>query len=142
MDLVIALGHIVTLIFHLSKAETKGTLAGCRALGVINEVALVASNLWYVMLAMDLVKAIRNPFRYDEEMLTLYVCKLTNATQTLPVIYIVLHTCAHTHTHTHTHSSQPSYKPLSHLIVWGFSALCGTVLVVLTIANRPGEAGT
>lgn len=61
--MVIALGHITALIFRLSKAETASTLAGCRVLGVVNEVALVASNMWYVMLAMDLLKAIRNPFR-------------------------------------------------------------------------------
>ena len=73
MDLVIALGHIVTLFFRLSKAESEETLTGCRVLGVINEVALVASNLWYVMLALDLIKAIRNPFRYVKEMLTLYI---------------------------------------------------------------------
>ena len=63
VDLVIAVGHIVAMIFGLPQAESKSTLAGCRALGVINEVALVASNLWYVMLALDLFKAIRNPFR-------------------------------------------------------------------------------
>ena len=63
MDLVIALGHIVAMIFGLPQAESESTLKGCRAIGVINEVALVASNLWYVMLALDLFKAIRNPFR-------------------------------------------------------------------------------
>ena len=63
MDFVIALGHIATMVFDLSKAECDGALAGCRVIGVINEIALVASNLWYVMLAVDLLKAIRNPFR-------------------------------------------------------------------------------
>ena len=63
MDFVIALGHIIAWISHLSKAKTDGTLAGCKVIGVINEIALVASNLWYVMLAVDLLKAIRNPFR-------------------------------------------------------------------------------
>ena len=61
--MVIALGHITAVPFGLPQAETRSTLIGCRVLGVINEVALVASNLWYVMLALDLYKAIRNPFR-------------------------------------------------------------------------------
>ena len=64
MDLVIALGHIAAVIFQLSEAKSDQTLIGCKVIGVINEVALVASNLWYVMLALDLFKAIRNPFRY------------------------------------------------------------------------------
>ena len=64
-DFVIAIGHIVAAIFKLSAAETDGTKEGCEALGVVNEIALVASNLWYVMLALDLLKAIRNPFRYS-----------------------------------------------------------------------------
>lgn len=63
MDLVIALGHIVAMIFHLSEAESFHTLIGCKVIGVINEMALVASSFWYVMLAVDLIKAIRNPFR-------------------------------------------------------------------------------
>ena len=63
MDLVIALGHIIAMLFGLSKAESSSSLIGCRVLGVVNEIALVASNLWYVMLALDLYKAIRNPFR-------------------------------------------------------------------------------
>ena len=63
MDFVIALGHIAAMIFSLSKAKCDGTLTGCRVIGVINEIALLASNLWYVMLAVDLLKAIRNPFR-------------------------------------------------------------------------------
>ena len=63
MDLLIAVGHIVAAIFNLSEAETDGHLIGCKVIGVINEVALVASILWYVMLALDLIKAIRNPFR-------------------------------------------------------------------------------
>ena len=63
MDLVIALGHIVAMIFHLSEAESFCTLIGCKVIGVINEMALVASSFWYVMLAVDLIKAIRNPFR-------------------------------------------------------------------------------
>ena len=64
MDLVIALGHIIAMLFGLSKAESSSSLIGCRVLGIVNEIALVASNLWYVMLALDLYKAIRNPFRY------------------------------------------------------------------------------
>ena len=63
VDLVIALGHIIAAIFHLSKAESDNTLIGCKVIGVINEIALIASNLWYMMLTLDLFKAIRNPFR-------------------------------------------------------------------------------
>ena len=63
VDFVIALGHIVAMIFSLSKAECAGTLTGCKVIGVINEIALFASDLWYVTLAVDLLKAIRNPFR-------------------------------------------------------------------------------
>ena len=67
MDLVIALGHIVAVIFSLSKASSDRALIGCQVIGVVTEIALVASNLWYVMLAVDLLKAIRNPFRYNFE---------------------------------------------------------------------------
>ena len=63
MDLVISVGHIFAAIFQLSEAENDRTLIGCKVFGVINEVALIASSLWYVMLALDLIKAIRNPFR-------------------------------------------------------------------------------
>ena len=43
--------------------------------------------------------------------------------------------------HTYTHSSQPSYKLVAHLIVWGFSFTCGAVLAALTINRDIGEAG-
>lgn len=63
MDLAIALGHIVSGIFRLSEINTVAAVWGCGIIGTLNEVALVASNLWYVVLAVDLIKAIRNPFR-------------------------------------------------------------------------------
>ena len=63
MDLLIALGHIVSGIFHLAEIKTVADVWGCGIIGSLNEVALVASNLWYVVLAVDLIKAIRNPFR-------------------------------------------------------------------------------
>lgn len=63
MDFVIAMGHIISVVSNVSKAENDSALVGCKVIGVINEVALIASNLWYVMLAVDLLKAIRNPFR-------------------------------------------------------------------------------
>lgn len=63
MDLLIAVGHIIATIFSLSEAECDSALVGCQVIGVINEIALVASNVWYAMLALDLIKAIRNPFR-------------------------------------------------------------------------------
>ena len=40
------------------------------------------------------------------------------------------------------YSSQPSYKLTSHLVVWGFSLVCGVALIVLTVIGSPGEAGT
>ena len=63
MDLMIAVTHIVTTFAHLSEAECKATRIGCQVIGIINEFALVASSFWYVILAVDLIKAIRNPFR-------------------------------------------------------------------------------
>lgn len=68
MDLVIALGHIVagfsSIAGHdLASSKEPGTMHACQVLGVLNELALVASNLWYVLLSVDLVRAIRNPFR-------------------------------------------------------------------------------
>ena len=62
-DFVIVTGHIIAAVFELSRAETDERLEGCQFLGLVNEVALVASNMWYIMLALDLLKAIRNPFR-------------------------------------------------------------------------------
>ena len=66
MDFFIALGHIVAMVFSLPPSKSEHTLNGCKVLGVVNEIALVASNLWYVMLALDLLKAIRNPFRCEK----------------------------------------------------------------------------
>ena len=68
MDFVIAIGHIVAGISNLAghglaESESKGTQTACAVLGSVNELALVASNLWYVLLAVDLIRAIRNPFR-------------------------------------------------------------------------------
>jgi hypothetical protein len=71
-DLVIALGHIIAAVFSLSKIGSDGALNGCKVIGVINEIALIASNLWYVMLAVDLLKAIRNPFRYKHGTTLIY----------------------------------------------------------------------
>ncbi len=64
MDLVIAIGHIVAGFAGLAQKDNdcvQGNL--CKLLGVINEFALMASNLWYVVIAVDLIRAIRNPFR-------------------------------------------------------------------------------
>ena len=63
MDLLIAIGHVVSFIFRLPSATSYRIRVGCGILGVFNQFALVASNLWYVLLAVDLIKAIRNPFR-------------------------------------------------------------------------------
>lgn len=64
MDFVIAVGHILAGVAHLAGSdpdEPRGK--ACMVLGVVNQFALVASNLWYVFLAVDLIRAIRNPFR-------------------------------------------------------------------------------
>lgn len=64
MDLVIAIGHIVSGYAGLATKDNCGYQGHlCKALGVINEFALMASNLWYVVIAVDLARAIRNPFR-------------------------------------------------------------------------------
>ena len=59
MDFIIAAGHMV--------AGPSGIVVNngvpCKVLGVVNEFALVASNLWYIFLAVDLIRAIRNPFK-------------------------------------------------------------------------------
>ena len=63
MDLLLALSHIAAGPSHLARAETNAHFIGCATLGCINQVALLASNIWFVVLAVDLLKAIRNPFR-------------------------------------------------------------------------------
>ncbi len=63
MDLIVAIGHIVAGIFHLAESQNEYTLRGCETIAIINQVALFASNLWFVILAIDLLKAIQNPFR-------------------------------------------------------------------------------
>ena len=59
MDFIIALGHMVA---GPSKLVVDNGIP-CKMLGVVNEFALVASNLWYIFLAIDLIQAIRNPFK-------------------------------------------------------------------------------
>lgn len=59
MDFIIALGHMVAGAFELALNNGRP----CKVLGVINEFTLVASNLWYIFLAVDLIRAIRNPFK-------------------------------------------------------------------------------
>lgn len=63
MDFVIAMGHIIAGIFTLAQSDTYVKKGACAALGTVNELSLMASNLWYVVLAVDLIRAIRNPFR-------------------------------------------------------------------------------
>lgn len=63
LDFLIALGHIVAFIAHLQNRPDKARTYGCMALGAFNVFTLMASNMWYLVLAVDLVKAIRNPFR-------------------------------------------------------------------------------
>lgn len=64
MDFVIAMGHIVSGIAQLTDSRDNiDKRRACMALGTINEFALIASDLWYVFLAVDLIRAIRDPFR-------------------------------------------------------------------------------
>ena len=63
VDCLIAIGHILSFVFSLPESQTEGQVIGCAILGTFNEFALVSSNLWYAVLALDLIKAIRNPFR-------------------------------------------------------------------------------
>jgi len=63
IDLLIAISHIASAGAHLTHIQDNHRKNGCIALGVFNEFALIASNLWYLILAVDLLKAIRNPFR-------------------------------------------------------------------------------
>ncbi len=71
MDLLIALGHIVAGIHPLAGSTGMYEQSACRVLGVLNEFALIASNLWYIFLAVDLLRAIRNPFQYVQYKLNL-----------------------------------------------------------------------
>ena len=65
LDSLIALGHIVSALANLTDEGDEGEakMVGCSVLGGFNMFTLLASNMWYLVLAMDLVKAIRNPFR-------------------------------------------------------------------------------
>ena len=62
---MIAVGHIVSSLGNLVDQTGSGTgrRDACSALGGFNVFMLVASNMWYLVLAVDLVKAIRNPFK-------------------------------------------------------------------------------
>lgn len=57
IDLLIALGHIVSFLAHFFDH-----VAACQVLGVYFEFLFFSANLWYGVLAYDLIKAIRNPF--------------------------------------------------------------------------------
>ena len=63
LDSLIALGHIVSVLADLTREGDSGRMVGCSVLGGFNMFTLLASNLWYLVLAVDLMKAIRNPFR-------------------------------------------------------------------------------
>ncbi len=63
MDLFLAVSHICASLASLPEAHDEDRLHGCAAVGVFNQIALFASNCWYVVLAFDLAKAIQNPFR-------------------------------------------------------------------------------
>lgn len=59
IDLLIAVSHIISTAANLTDPAHH---VGCGIIGVLNEFLLFASNLWYAVLAWDLIKAIRNPF--------------------------------------------------------------------------------
>ena len=58
IDLLIAVSHIISTAASLTNNQV-----GCGIIGTVNQFLLFASNLWYTILAWDLIKAIRNPFR-------------------------------------------------------------------------------
>ena len=63
LDCLMATTHIVSYIAYLTDVENEHKRYGCTVVGAINAFTLTASNAWYLVLAVDLVKAIRNPFR-------------------------------------------------------------------------------
>ena len=63
MDFLIAIAHIVSYGARLTDIDDDGRHYGCIVVGAFTAFALMASNLWYLVLAVDLLKAIRNPFR-------------------------------------------------------------------------------
>lgn len=64
LDLLIAIGHVVSALAGLTEHTGMSSRYGCVVLGGFNTFTLMASDMWYLILAVDLVKAIRNPFRY------------------------------------------------------------------------------
>ena len=56
----------MSAVADLTREGDKAREYCCSALGGFYTFTLAASNLWYLILAVDLVKAIRNPFRYVE----------------------------------------------------------------------------
>ena len=64
LDSLIALGHIISGLADLTSESDPIRMTGCSVLGGLNTFMLTASSIWYLVLALDLVKAIRNPFRY------------------------------------------------------------------------------
>ena len=65
LDLLIAVGHVVAISADLQRQDDPARKYTCSVLGGFNTFTLMASNLWYLVLAVDLAKAIRNPFKYD-----------------------------------------------------------------------------
>ena len=63
IDFMIAVGHIAAGIHPLAGSPNGPEHTACQILGVVNEFALISSNLWYIFLAVDLLRAIRNPFQ-------------------------------------------------------------------------------
>ena len=81
MDLVIAVSHIVAGIHPLAGSPDFAEEGACKALGVLNEFALIASNIWYIFLAVDLLRAIRNPFQY---VCVCIMCTISHFTRNCP----------------------------------------------------------
>lgn len=57
LDSCIAVGHIISFPLHFLHYAV-----ACQILGSVFEFLFVSANLWYGVLAYDLIKAIRNPF--------------------------------------------------------------------------------
>ena len=63
LDLLISVGHVVAIAADLKRQNDPAREYTCSVLGGFNTFTLMASNMWYLVLAVDLAKAIRNPFK-------------------------------------------------------------------------------
>ena len=80
LDFIIAIAHIVSVFANFVGQKQTEHVVGCELVGCVFEFSLVAANLWYAVLAYDLMKAIRNPFGYvnGETILSLQFCFISH----------------------------------------------------------------